>query len=84
MQQYFDTLMKAAALNDAIFLEANDWSCISVWMPPGKRVDNPWTIFQAGFVGALLKLGIGGCKVRLPIFWFNLRKGANANYCREC
>lgn len=63
MQQYFNTLTKAAALNDAVFKEADDWACVSIWMPPEKRVDNPWTLFQAGFVGCLVKLGVGGCKV---------------------
>jgi hypothetical protein len=67
MQQYFNTLIKAAALNDAVFQEANDWSCIAVWMPPGRRVDNPWTLYQAGFVSCLFNLGVGGCKVCAPV-----------------
>jgi len=63
MQQYFNTLTKAAALNDAVFQEANGWKCIAVWMPPGKRIDNIWTIVRAGFLGCLVRLGVGGCKV---------------------
>ena len=60
---YMHALLKAGSLNDAIFEEANEWSCCAVWMPPGKRVDNPFTLLQAGFLTCLLKLGFGGCKV---------------------
>ena len=62
---YMHALLKAAALNDALFEEANDWACTAVWMPPCKRVDNPFTLVQAGFLQCLFKLGVGGCKVRL-------------------
>lgn len=54
--------MKAAALNGGVFVEANDWDCVSVWMPPGKKADNLWTVFQAGFLGVLRKIGLGGCR----------------------
>lgn len=33
---YMHSLLKAASLNDAVFEEANDWSCAAVWMKPGK------------------------------------------------
>ena len=61
--QYMHILLKASALNDGAFQEANDWSCAAVWMPPGKRIDNPWTVFQAGLIGVLFKIGLKGCKV---------------------
>ena len=48
---YMHTLLKAGALNGAIFSEANDFQSCAVWLLPGKRVDNPFTIFQAGFIG---------------------------------
>ena len=60
---YFRTLLKAAALNDAAFDEVADWKCCSVMMPPGKRVDNTWTLIPAGFFPALWKLGVSGCQV---------------------
>ncbi|EGP85739.1 uncharacterized protein MYCGRDRAFT_94585 [Zymoseptoria tritici IPO323] len=63
MDDYFGTLVKAAALNSAEFVEANDWDCTAVWLPPGKRIDNSWTWWSAGFVGCLWKLGVAGCKV---------------------
>ena len=65
---YMHSLLKAASLNSAIFEEANDFACCAVWMPPGKRVDNPFTLIQAGFIQCLLRLGIGGCKRMLLDF----------------
>jgi hypothetical protein len=62
---YMHSLLKASALNDGAFQEANDWLCAAVWMPPGKRVDNPWTFIPAGMIGMLFKLGIKGCKVSI-------------------
>lgn len=63
LRPYFRTLWKAALLNDATFQEANDWSCCAVWMPPGKHVDNWLTIIPAGFIGSVVRLGVGGGKV---------------------
>ena len=63
LPEYMHVLLKASMLNDAAFQEANDWSCCAVWMPPGKRVDNLWTVLPAGLIGVLFKLGISGCKV---------------------
>jgi hypothetical protein len=60
---YIHSLLKASALNDGVFQEANDWSCAAIWMPPGKRVDNMWTVIPAGLFGAVWKLGIKGLKV---------------------
>ncbi|KAF7194790.1 putative N-acetyltransferase [Pseudocercospora fuligena] len=68
MPQYFTVLMRAAMLNSGIFEECNDWSCMTVWMPPGKRIDNELTILQAGFLGSILKLGFGGAKRMLIDF----------------
>lgn len=54
--------MKAAQLNSAICQETNDFQSVAVWMPPGKRVDNEFTILQSGLVSVVLKLGLGGLK----------------------
>ena len=59
------TSLIAAMLNSAIFQEASDWSSVAVWMPPGKKVDNPFTMLQTGIVQALLKLGFSGIKKML-------------------
>ncbi|KAK4893115.1 hypothetical protein LTR27_008455 [Elasticomyces elasticus] len=59
---YFTGLTTAAALNGGIFEHAADWSACQILLPPGKRVDNPWTLIPAGVFGVLWKLGIGGCR----------------------
>lgn len=61
---YMHSLLKAAALNAAIFTEADDWACVAVWLLPGKTVDNPFTMLQAGLLGCLWRLGVVGVKVR--------------------
>lgn len=58
---YFTGLLTAAGLNGALFDEADDWSSCSVIMAPGQRVDNPWTLMQAGLPRIVRKLGFKGC-----------------------
>jgi hypothetical protein len=60
---YFDGLLTAAAMNNAIFDEAGDWKSCGVLMPPGCRVDNPLTFLPAGFISMLWNIGVGGCQV---------------------
>ncbi|EME80326.1 uncharacterized protein MYCFIDRAFT_198585 [Pseudocercospora fijiensis CIRAD86] len=74
MPRYFTVLMRAAMLNSGVFEECNDWSCMTVWMPPGKRIDNELTIFQAGFLGSILRLGFGGAKRMLRDFSAQVEK----------
>ncbi|KAK3075256.1 hypothetical protein LTR53_001621 [Teratosphaeriaceae sp. CCFEE 6253] len=59
---YFTSLLTASALNGGIFEEADDWSSCSVLIPPGKRVDNPWTLLPAGILGILFRIGFAGCR----------------------
>ena len=66
--KYMYTLLRASQLNDGIFVEADDWACAAVWMPPGKRPDNEFTIIQAGFLGVIWTLGIGGARKMLVEF----------------
>jgi len=66
--EYFTCLNTAAALNAAIFEEADEWASASVFLPPGKRIDNPWTLIPAGFFQVLWKLGIAGCNRMLREF----------------
>ncbi|UJO16112.1 uncharacterized protein CLAFUR5_04723 [Fulvia fulva] len=65
MHEYFSALTKAAMLNNATFQEASSWTCVAIWLPPGKKVDNPLTILQAGILQAVLKLGFNGIKKML-------------------
>lgn len=68
LPRYMHTLLRASMLNAGVFVEAADWSCGAVWMLPGKRVDNEFTIIQAGFLGLLWNLGLAGAKRMLVEF----------------
>ena len=68
LREYFTRLATAAALNAAIFQEADGWASALVVLPPGKRIDNPWTLVPAGFFQVLWKLGIAGCSRMLREF----------------
>lgn len=61
LEEYFTRIATAAALNAAIFEEAEDYSSCSIIVPPGKSVDNPWTLIPAGIFQVLWKLGFSGC-----------------------
>ena len=60
LETYFKRLLAAAGLNGGIFEEADDFSSAQVVVPPGKKVDNPWTIIPAGGLSVLFKLGWKG------------------------
>ena len=63
---YFQTLLKAAALNDDSFDSIgrdSKYEACAVLLPPGKRVNNTLTLIPAGFFGCLWRLGWDGCKV---------------------
>lgn len=61
LHEYFTRIGTAAALNDAVFEEAENFSSITIIMLPGKRVDNPWTLIPAGVFQVLWKIGFAGC-----------------------
>ena len=68
LPDYIRFLMKAAQSNDAIFQEANEWSCCAVWMPPGKQaVGGTWTVLRAGFLRCLWNVGFAGVYVRSSV-----------------
>jgi hypothetical protein len=67
LPKYFDSLLTAAVLNKGTFTEANSFSCVGVLIPPGSRVDNPFTLLQSGLIGMLWNLGFGGYQVTLPV-----------------
>jgi ribosomal protein S18 acetylase RimI-like enzyme len=59
---YWSILIKSALLNDALITEADGWKAASVVIPPERQVDNVWTLFYAGFLGVLWKMGASGFK----------------------
>ncbi|CAG8412671.1 unnamed protein product [Penicillium salamii] len=59
---YWETLIKSALLNDAIITEADGWKAASILLPPGRYVDNAWTLVCAGFLGVLWRIGFPGFK----------------------
>jgi hypothetical protein len=67
LPKYFNALLTAAAMNQASFDEIDDWKACGVLMSPGHRVDNPFTIIQAGFLPMLWNIGVRGCQVILRI-----------------
>lgn len=60
--------LKAGFLNRGIIFEVSSWGCCAMILPPGKRVDNPRTILQAGFIRVALLLKSTGIKVSEDIF----------------
>ncbi|GAB1317468.1 hypothetical protein MFIFM68171_07678 [Madurella fahalii] len=54
--------LTAGTLNNAMFIEVDDFGSCCILMPPGKRVDNPWTMIPAGLIPALFTIGFRGFK----------------------
>ncbi|EPS29360.1 hypothetical protein PDE_04309 [Penicillium oxalicum 114-2] len=59
---YWSVLVKSALLNEAVITEADGWKAAAVVVPPGKQVDNVWTLFYSGFGCVLWKMGFSGLK----------------------
>ena len=68
LETYFTRLLTAAGLNGGVFEEADDYSSAQVIIPPGKKVDNPWTLIPSGAINVLFKLGVKGCMRMLVEF----------------
>ncbi|KAI0906068.1 hypothetical protein F4823DRAFT_99818 [Ustulina deusta] len=62
LPEFLKTLLKASVLNKGIILELSSWGCCAVMLPPGKKPDNPRTLFQAGLPAAVLQLKPTGIK----------------------
>lgn len=60
---YWSTLIRSALLNDALITEADGWKAASVLVPPGKHIDNLWTLLYAGLLCFLWRIGFSGLKV---------------------
>jgi len=67
LPKYIGALVKAASLNKALFIETGDWKHVSIIIPPGEKVDNPMTLWQAGLPSVLWNIGLVGCWVS-PFF----------------
>lgn len=61
----FRALMTQASLNNGILLEVGNSAACGLLMPPGSRLENPWTMLRAGLAPALWTLGPGTFKVYL-------------------
>ncbi|PHH73345.1 hypothetical protein CDD80_3888 [Ophiocordyceps camponoti-rufipedis] len=46
-----------ALLNGGTFVQANDFSSCGLFLPPGARMENPWTMLQAGLIKGLWDVG---------------------------
>ena len=60
---YWTILVRSALLNGAVITEADNWKAASVIVPPGKYIDNFWTLVSSGFLCVLWKMGFVGFKV---------------------
>lgn len=60
---YWYKLAKSALMNDAVITEADGWKAASIVLPPGKTIENVWTLLHAGLLGVLWKIGFSGLRV---------------------
>ncbi|ROW00642.1 hypothetical protein VSDG_03177 [Cytospora chrysosperma] len=62
LPKLLSAFLTQGALNGAIFIEVADFGCCGVLMPPGKSIENPWTLPSAGLLSTLWTIGLGGFK----------------------
>ncbi|KAI2468387.1 hypothetical protein F4781DRAFT_268741 [Annulohypoxylon bovei var. microspora] len=62
LSKLFRAFFTQGSLNNGIFIEVGDFGCCGLLMPPGARVENPWTLLQAGLIPALCTIGPGSFK----------------------
>lgn len=76
---YWSKLGRSALMNDAIITEADGWKAAAIVIPPGKSIENVWTLLYAGFLDVLWKVGFSGLKVciALKACWGNHRTGTD-------
>ncbi|KAJ5084888.1 hypothetical protein NUU61_009467 [Penicillium alfredii] len=60
LPKYWATLIKSALLNDAVITEAEGCKAASVTIPPGRYIDNVWSLLSAGFLAVLWRIGYSG------------------------
>ncbi|KAI0204388.1 hypothetical protein F4808DRAFT_340836 [Astrocystis sublimbata] len=59
---FLRSLCKASVLNKGFIFELSSWGCCAVVLPPGKKVDNPFTMIQAGLIPLTIQLKSIGMK----------------------
>lgn len=64
---YWSKLGRSALMNDAIITEADGWKAAAIVVPPGKSIENVWTLLYAGFLDVLWKIGFSGLKVCIAL-----------------
>ncbi|KAI0532620.1 hypothetical protein GGR58DRAFT_517568 [Xylaria digitata] len=52
-------VVAACVLNGGSIIEVGDWSTCAVFMPPGRKPDNIYTLLRTGIVSMIWNLGIG-------------------------
>ncbi|KAI1272352.1 hypothetical protein F5Y07DRAFT_305705 [Xylaria sp. FL0933] len=62
LSEFLTTLLRATILNDGFILELSSWGCCAGMLPPGKKLDNPRTLFRAGLPAAVMRLKPIGIK----------------------
>ncbi|KAH8646380.1 hypothetical protein BGZ60DRAFT_424488 [Tricladium varicosporioides] len=60
--QLFHVFLKAAVLNGGSIDEVDGWKSCGVLLPPGCDIGNPFKVVQAGFLGVMWTLGLGGIR----------------------
>lgn len=63
LPKFFRPFLIQALLNNGLLIEAGSLSSCGLIMPPGSRLENPWTILRAGLVPAVWNVGFGTLKV---------------------
>ncbi|KAJ7368566.1 hypothetical protein DFH08DRAFT_762499 [Mycena albidolilacea] len=62
LPRYLRAFFTAASLNRGMFINADGFGCCAVLLPPGARIDNPWTLLPAGLIPAIFATGLRGLK----------------------
>ncbi|KAJ5212392.1 uncharacterized protein N7498_004038 [Penicillium cinerascens] len=68
LPSYWSKLAKSALMNNALITEADGWKAASIVIPPGRYIDNVWTLVYSGFICVLWKIGFSGLKRLLTEF----------------
>lgn len=64
LPKFWSKLARSALMNNALITEADGWKAASIVIPPGRDIDNVWTLVYSGFLCILWKIGLSGLKVR--------------------
>jgi hypothetical protein len=66
LPRYWYKLARSALMNDALITEADGWKAASIVIPPGRYIDNVWTLLYSGFLCILWQIGFSGLQVCFP------------------